>query len=99
MLTEQLRGDFGRLNFALEGTNVPHQYRIKKFLCLDATRELARPSPGIVTLICHDPRYPPPNPILLSVHAAVANILNATGRAEVVGKFLQDYNETDACSR
>ena len=99
MLTEQLHRDFGRFNFALEASNVPNQYRVKKFPRLDATSNLVMSSSGFVTFTCHDRRYPPPSPVLLSVHAAIANILNATGRAEAVEKILQDYNTTKMLAR
>ena len=99
ILTEPLHRDFRMFNFALEGTNIPDQYRIKKFHRLDGVSNLTMPSSGVVTLTCHDPQYPLPDPILLSIHAAISNILNATGRGEVVDKIIQDYNTTKVLAR
>ena len=66
---------------------------------LDSVTNLGMPSSGFVTLTCHDPQCPLPSPILLSIYAAFSNILNATGRGEVVDKILQDYNTTKMLAR
>ncbi|KAJ5488380.1 hypothetical protein N7453_011834 [Penicillium expansum] len=76
--------EFRKFRFILEATTVPNRYRLKKF-----------PMETLITLTNHDARFRDPNPEFLAVHAAIRNILNASGRAKIIQKLLQDYDNAD----
>ncbi|OJJ45074.1 hypothetical protein ASPZODRAFT_160560 [Penicilliopsis zonata CBS 506.65] len=99
MLVSIIHRQFGKFNIALEATGVPSQYRVKTFPRLPTTIRWYLPKNGIVNLITHDGREELPSPLLLQVHAAIANILHATGRAEAINKALQDYDDISVLAR
>lgn len=53
------------------------------------------PRETFITLTNHDARFRDPNPGFLAVHAAIGNILNASGRAEFIEKLLRDLDNAD----
>ncbi|KAJ5790583.1 uncharacterized protein N7518_007594, partial [Penicillium psychrosexuale] len=50
----------------------------------------------IVTLTSHDGRFPLPEVQYLQLHAAVGNILHASGRAESIEKLIRHLEESDS---
>ncbi|KXG45690.1 uncharacterized protein PGRI_034570 [Penicillium griseofulvum] len=87
MMVSPLHREFGRFSFVLEETSVSGRYRVKIF---PRFRNIYQPlMPDFTTVASHDPRYPAPNKSLLAVHAAVGNILHATGRGELIAKTIQ----------
>lgn len=99
MLESVLHDQFGSFLFALESTETEHQYRIKLFSGFPDAYEFFLPSSGMVTFTSQDNRFRLPEPGLLAIHAAIAKILHATGRGEIVDKILRDYKATRVLSR
>lgn len=73
---------FGPFEIALEPLPEADKYRI--FHTYSTNRKpffsALLPPDGIITLISHDPRYPPPDRTLLETHYLVARILHTTDR-------------------
>jgi hypothetical protein len=88
MLWAVLHKEFGRFSLILEDTNVSGRYRVKTFSQFRNTI-LRSHMPEFVILASHDHRYPVPNKFLLAVHAAIGNILHATGRGELIAKTMK----------
>jgi hypothetical protein len=76
----------------MQGT--PNRYFMKKYRRFPSVYKAYLPNDGHVTFTAHDGRYPLPDKKLLTVHAAVAAILHASGMAEVIDRILQDRDET-----
>lgn len=87
MMVSPLHREFGRFSFILEETSVSGRYRVKIFPRFRSLYQSLMPDFTIVA--SHDARYPAPNTFLLAVHAAVGNILHATGRGELISKTMQ----------
>lgn len=88
MIAASMHQDFGRFLLILEETDVSDRYRVKTFP--EFGEQYLRPYiPEFVVLTSHDPQYPVPNKLLLAVHAAVGNILHATGHGELIEKTLK----------
>ena len=83
---------FGRFNIALEATNQEHTYRIQNYKP-NRYATHALPSSGFVTFVNHNNHHELPSPILLQVHATIARILHATGKAEQADKLLRDKDD------
>lgn len=82
--------DFGAFHFVLEKTEIRDRYRVKTFREFSPFLVSWLPRDGFVTLRSYDCRYPLPDPNLLALHAAIGNILHATGSAERIEKILRD---------
>jgi hypothetical protein len=96
-LLPPLRVEFGEFRFALEATNyIPNQYRIKVFRSFSSYWRNILPKNGMITFTGYDKQYPLPNPTLLQIHAAIANILNAAGRGELIERILRKYEDAGA---
>jgi hypothetical protein len=76
----------------MQGTR--NRYFVKKYPLFPTLYKAYLPNDGYVTFTAHDGRYPLPDKRLLTVHAAVAAILYASGMAEVIERILQDRDET-----
>lgn len=85
----ELHKKFGNFVFALEATDIEHSYRIKRY----RPNLLSRLEPTSVMFHQHDPRYALPDPELLKIHATIARILYASGKAEEIEKVLRDRDE------
>ncbi|KIN08016.1 hypothetical protein OIDMADRAFT_111057 [Oidiodendron maius Zn] len=85
-----LHHEFGIFKFILEQTETRDRYRIKTFKNFSLFLAPFLPGDGFVTLRSHDGRYLLPDPSLLALHAAIGNILHATGSAERIDKILRD---------
>lgn len=70
-----------------------HIYRIKTYSGFNSILNSSLPANRTVTLTNHSPLYPPPNPLLLELHDAVAKILNATEMSEII-EMLRDEHES-----
>ncbi|KAJ6127415.1 hypothetical protein N7523_003027 [Penicillium sp. IBT 18751x] len=92
MLVVALHLEFGRFSFILEETNVSDRYSVKTFPQFGNTY-LEPCMHEDVILASHDSRYPVPSKFLLAGHAAVGNILHATGRAELIAKSIEHLEE------
>ncbi|KAJ5783434.1 uncharacterized protein N7518_009111 [Penicillium psychrosexuale] len=93
MMASVFHEDFGMFHFILEPTTVPNRYRLKKFprrSCL-----VNYPTATFITLTNNDTRFRDPNPEFLAVHAAIGNILHASGPAELIEKLLRDFDGAD----
>ncbi|PWY92227.1 hypothetical protein BO70DRAFT_357361 [Aspergillus heteromorphus CBS 117.55] len=97
-MTHGLHVYFGTFDFALEALREPNSYRIKVF---DPQHAFVRtlPSSGIVTFEQHDARYQLPSPELLFVHATIAKILHATGKAQEADNISRDKDSTGVMAR
>ncbi|KAN0067949.1 hypothetical protein V8E54_013877 [Elaphomyces granulatus] len=93
MLVAPLHAEFGSFHLALEPMEAPDTYKIKTFPKFASLYRGFLPADGIVKFTNHDPRYALPSPILLGLHAAIANILHATGRGEAAEKLLHEREE------
>lgn len=91
MLMPSLHSEFGNFRFAFEATDTPHCYRPKVFNSFPSASWHFLPRDSPVTFRSHDDRYPLPNPTLLQVHTAIANVLHATGRGELVERIQAKY--------
>jgi hypothetical protein len=85
-----LHHEFGAFHFVLEKTETRDRYRVKTFRRFSSFLLPCLPRDGFVTLRSYDGRYPLPDPNLLALHAAIGNILHATGSAERIEKILRD---------
>jgi hypothetical protein len=90
-LIPPLHSQFGQFRFVLEETETPSQYRVKKFSTFASY--YASMLPQTVSFTNHDPQHDLPNRELVAVHAAIGNILHASGRAEVIEKLVKDLGE------
>jgi hypothetical protein len=93
MMLSSLHVEFGNFEVIFEATETPNRYRLKTFPTFSSYFLSSLPSDKVVTLTCCDNRYPLPNPIYLAVHAAIGNILHASGRAEVIDKLVRDLGD------
>ena len=80
---------FGRFDLALEPTNQIHTYKIQTYISTHL------PLSGFVTFTNYNARYELPSPALLEVHATIAKVLHATGRAEQADKIQRDKDDID----
>lgn len=94
MMVNLLHGEFGRFHFVLEDTPTPNHYRIKPFPLFASVITPTLPSDRVITLTNHGPRFPLPDAKYLQLHAAIGNILHASGRAENIENLLRDLGET-----
>jgi len=83
-----LHRKFGNFVFAFEATDIKHSYRIKCY-----RPNLLSLTQTSVTFHQHDSRYALPAPELLEIHATVARILHASGKAQEIDKVLRDRDE------
>jgi hypothetical protein len=95
MMVDPFYSEFTRFHFVLEATSTPHQYHIKTFPRLASVCRLALRRDRLVSLANEYPQVDLPGAIHLELHAAIGNILHASGRAETVKKILRDLGETD----
>ena len=93
MLVAPLHAEFGSFRLTLEPMEAPDTYKIKTFPKFASLYRGFLPADGIVKFTNHDSRYALPSPIPLGLHAAIANILHATGRGEAVEKLLREREE------
>jgi hypothetical protein len=82
---------FGAFHFVLEKTETRDRYHLKTLETISGLLAPHLPRDGIVTLRSHDGRCPLPDPSLLALHAAIGNILHATGSAERIERILRDF--------
>ncbi|KAF8454859.1 hypothetical protein BDZ91DRAFT_852890 [Kalaharituber pfeilii] len=82
-----LFGDFG---FTLFSTDIENTYKIKTYPGFPSTWVERLPKSMEVQFTAHDGRYLLPSPLLLGVHAAVAQILHMSGMAEQIDKVMRD---------
>jgi hypothetical protein len=76
----------------MQGT--PNRYLVKKYRRFPTAYGAYLPNDGYATFTAHDGRYPLPDEKLLTVHAAVGQILQASRMAEVIDRILRDRDET-----
>jgi hypothetical protein len=102
MMERMLYYESGRFHFAFEATETGsmdecHVNVLPEFL---GGYGSLLPSIRKTTLTSHDAASLfPPDPRLLAVHAAIANILHVTGRGELVDRIAQDYKENSMLAR
>ena len=98
ILEKSVHEYFGPFEISLEPLPEADKYRI--FHTYSANRKpffsALLPPDGIITLISHDPRYPPPDRTLLETHYLVARILHTAGRGGVIEGITADET-TDIC--
>lgn len=90
MMFSPLHEQFGSFHFILEPTSTPHRYHIKLFSKFPSAYKMHLPRSRYITITSHDQRYPLPNPSLIAIHAAIGNILHASGRGEKIESFMRD---------
>lgn len=95
MMSTPLYEEFGLFHFVLENTQTPNRYRIKLFPRFASLYTPLLPSNRVITLTSHDHRFDLPEARYLQLHAAIGNILHASGRAERIEKLIRDLGETD----
>ncbi|KAJ5121328.1 uncharacterized protein N7515_009289 [Penicillium bovifimosum] len=98
MMLNAFHGGFGRFHFVLEATSTPHQYRIKTFPRLSTLCELALPRDRLVSFTNQHSRIDLPGAAHLEFHAAIGNILHASGRGETIEKLIRNLGETAGSS-
>ncbi|KAJ5804242.1 uncharacterized protein N7518_000545 [Penicillium psychrosexuale] len=93
MMLSPLHEEFGHFRFVFEASETPNRYRLKMFPNFSSylTQLLPR---NIVTITSRDHHYRLPSPIILAVHAAIGNILHASGRADIFEKLMYDFRDT-----
>lgn len=89
---------FGRFDIAFEAVDQPNIYQIRNYRP-NALISRILPASGIVTFRQYNQYYQLPNPELLSVHATIAKILHATGKAEEADKILKDKDNTGVLAK
>ncbi|KAE8137066.1 hypothetical protein BDV38DRAFT_100346 [Aspergillus pseudotamarii] len=90
MLLSPLHAEFGAFHFIFEKTNTVNKYRLKTFRGFSGAYTPYLPTTRVVNFTSHDPRYALPDVLLLGVHAAIGNFLNASGRGEQIEKMVRD---------
>lgn len=89
-MIDAIHGYFGQFEIAFQETETPNNYR----LINHAPRKVAIPLPQHVTFVGHNGQFPLPSPQLLKIHAAIAQILHASGQAWDISKVLGDIDDT-----
>lgn len=91
---------FGRFDIALEATDQVHTYRIQKYTPNDLVVATLLPASGLVMFANnHGTSHELSSPALLEVHATIARILHATGKAKQVDKLQRDMGDIDFLAR
>jgi len=85
-MDRDLHANFGEFHFCFLATERPNRYRIKRYRVTPASAFLL---PEYVELTTHSGSDPLPSPELLRLHAAVAQVLHASGLA----RFIDDVHE------
>ncbi|PLB46199.1 hypothetical protein P170DRAFT_501122 [Aspergillus steynii IBT 23096] len=96
-MSAPLHDMFGRFNFTLIATDKPHVYQIRNFTPRD-TLSIHLPRDGLVKFE-QNGTYKLPCPLLLSIHATIAKILHATGKAKEADRVLKDKDMQGALAR
>lgn len=96
MLANPLHDEFGGFRLAFESTDVPNRYRVETFASFSSLLDVHLPPDRVVTFGIHDGPGPLPSKILLETHCAIARVLNATGRAELVEQIRREWGESGA---
>ena len=68
-----------------------HIYLIKTYPGFGSILNPHLPVNRTVTLTIRSGLYPPPSPLLLELHDAVAKILNATGMSEIIEMLREEH--------
>jgi hypothetical protein len=89
---------FGRFDIAFEAVDQPNTYQIRNYRP-NALFSRILPVSGIVTFRQCSQYYQLPSPELLSVHATIAKILHATGKAEEADKILKDKDNAGVLAK
>ncbi|GIJ82887.1 hypothetical protein Asppvi_001402 [Aspergillus pseudoviridinutans] len=97
MMLFPLDREFKAFRLTLEATSTPNHYRVKTFPDFATAYRRFLPADRLVTLMSQSKRCQPPSPILLAVHAAIANILHASGREKKIRNVMQESRENWAC--
>ncbi|RHZ74970.1 hypothetical protein CDV55_109190 [Aspergillus turcosus] len=97
MMLSPLDREFKAFRLILEATSTPNRYRVKTFPPFATAYKGFLPADRSVTLTSQSKRYQPPSPILLAVHAAIGNILHASGRGKKITNVIQEAREDWAC--
>ncbi|CAG8909411.1 unnamed protein product [Penicillium egyptiacum] len=94
MMISPLHEEFGLFHFVLEDTPTPNRYRTKLFPRFASIYTPLLPSDRVIKLTSHDHRLHLPEAKYLQLHAAIGNILHASGRGESIEKLIRDLGET-----
>lgn len=87
-----LHTEFRRFLMTFESMDVEHRYRVKPLPGFAGYCNRFLPSDGIVSFCSHDDgKSHLPSPELLALHAAVADILHATGRGKIIDGIVDEY--------
>jgi hypothetical protein len=87
---QPLHSEFSRFRIIFEWVGPGDRYNYKTFRDFHNTITPFLPRDGFFTLHSYDSRFPLPHRNLLAMHAAIGNILHATGAGERIEKILQD---------
>jgi hypothetical protein len=90
MLLAPLHTEFGEFHLVFEETETANKYWIKTYEKFAGAYSCHLPGTRVVTFTSHDARYAVPNPHLLALHAAIGNILSASGRGERIKKLVRN---------
>lgn len=94
MIAESLHTPFGDFSLTLEATGTLNKYRVNKdFPRLPSLYKEHIPD-TVALASTHPEDLPVPHKDLLSLHAAIANILHATGRGEQIDKIIDDLGDS-----
>lgn len=83
---------FGEFQIYFEPTGIPYQYKIDSMERSPFLRDPLFPVTRTLTL-SPSRTIDPPNPRLLSVHRAIARIMNLSGAGEYIESILRDMEE------
>ncbi|PYI15017.1 hypothetical protein BO99DRAFT_406233 [Aspergillus violaceofuscus CBS 115571] len=92
MLNPMIHKEFGRFALILEETDISDRYRPKIFPNFKEGYMRIH-IPQFVIIESHDANQPAINKDLLALHAAVGNILHASGRGEAIEQILEYMEE------
>lgn len=92
MMINPLHVEFGAFHFILEPTSTPDRYHLKTFPSFASVYSIHLPHDRVVILKSHDPDFPLPAVKHLQLHAAIGNILHASGRAKIFEKLTRDLD-------
>ncbi|OOF90161.1 hypothetical protein ASPCADRAFT_10910 [Aspergillus carbonarius ITEM 5010] len=94
-LTVLLHSAFGNFRIAFKETDIKHQYEVKSYGYLNYYERQMIPSNRLVTFRQAEGHkdIPLPDPVLLDCHYRIAEILHATGLAEVIDRDFDRWDE------
>jgi len=93
-MTQSFHQQFGDFEVYFDATTKPHSYHIDSVHALSLVRHPILPVTRTL-LLTSDHTIDPPSPRLLTIHRAIARILNLSGAGDYINRILRDLDEVE----